>query len=146
MSAERRLVEVSRQLPVTPERAWAVVGDFAGLAAWLAGAEMLEADGELRRFRIGGAVFSETLLCRDEARRFLGYRLTDGPLPVEDYEVTLRVTPAAAGSRIRLSALYLPAGLAEEKCRRLLSRALGGSLDDLAAFLERGRNKALPGL
>lgn len=117
---------------------WAVLADFGGLARWLGGAEAVESTAETRRFRVGGAEFAERLLFRDDRRRVLGYRLDEGPLPVADYEVTLRVDTQDGGAELLMVARYRPIGIAPEKCHRLLSRAFAASLADLDRHVRDG--------
>lgn len=135
----RDRVEVRLGTDVPAADLWAVLADFGGIARWLGGVEAVESTAETRRFRIGGAEFAESLLFRDDHGCVLGYRLDEGPLPVAEYEVTLRVDSRDGGAELVMVARYRPIGIAPDKCRRLLSRAFAASLADLDRHLRDSR-------
>lgn len=113
-------LRVSRAIDIAapPERVWALVGDFGELGylgALVAGSEIVRGRnnrvGAQRLIVLGdGGRIRETLTVRRPQRRFLAYRMDDGPLPVVGYRATIRVAPIAGGSRVAWSGRFRGAG------------------------------------
>ncbi|WP_406288065.1 SRPBCC family protein [Embleya sp. NBC_00896] len=105
----------SAVIAATPEKVWAVVGDFGGLADWhpvvppssIEGGGDANTPGAIRAFAIDGDVLSrEELLSHDAAGHRMTYSLLQVPLPVTDYVGTLAVNPHPDGSEVVWSATY----------------------------------------
>ena len=91
----------SAVLPVSADRIWEYLRDFANIADWhpgLVSGEMEEGAGDrvggVRRLTgTGGELFRERLVALDDGERSYTYDLLEGPFPVRSYRSTLRVTP-----------------------------------------------------
>jgi len=79
---------------------WKVVGDFAGLAAWMPGIEKCTLDGDVRTIEASGMEIGERLVTRDDAQRTLSYSIVSGPAPVDSHTATITVTPKGSGSHV----------------------------------------------
>ncbi|MFE3203951.1 SRPBCC family protein [Embleya sp. NPDC059237] len=105
----------SAVIAATPDRVWAVIGDFGALGDWhpvvppstIEGGGDANTPGAIRAFAIDGEVLSrEELLSHDDAAHRMSYRLIQVPLAVTDYVGTLAVHPHADGSEVVWSATY----------------------------------------
>jgi hypothetical protein len=91
----------SAVLPVSADRVWESIRDFASIADWHPGITSGELEGgagdqvgTVRRLTgPGGEVFRERLLALDDAARSYTYEILESPFPVRSYEATMRVTP-----------------------------------------------------
>lgn len=88
--------KVEKPLPFNAAKAWSIVGDFCGIAAWhpaLEKCEPSEKDGH--KFRTltlkGGGQIYERLESWDDKAMAYTYTIVDGVLPVANYASTLRV-------------------------------------------------------
>ena len=91
-------LEANKQVKVngTPDAAWAAIGEFCDISAWHPAVEkcvLSEKDGKsLRTLSLkGGGTIVEELVARDDAGRSYTYAILESPLPVADYESTIRV-------------------------------------------------------
>lgn len=94
---------VTQQFATRPETVWSHVGQPGNLSAWhpaIATSE-LSADGKTRTCVLAdGATITEEITSHDDAARRYSYRITGGPLPVENYVSTLSVSASASGSAV----------------------------------------------
>jgi hypothetical protein len=107
-AAPQKAVETI-EIAATPERVWAVVGDFQD-ASWLPGVVKAEGDGDSapdrawRRLTFAnGKTIDERLVQYDAAEMALRYMIEHGDfevLPVGNLSATIKVTTAAGGSRV----------------------------------------------
>ncbi|MCB1754039.1 MAG: SRPBCC family protein [Gammaproteobacteria bacterium] len=106
----RQKVAVERVVNVSPEEAWAVVGDFAALDKWLPPVEKCEIisgtpteEGAVRKLTVGGKYLEETLKSLDPDTFQLKYRITEGDtsiLPVSNYSSTISVKDDGNGGSV----------------------------------------------
>ncbi len=82
------------------DAAWAVTGDFGGLAGWMPGIETCTLEGDVRHLSMSGMEIDERLVSRDDATRVIVYSIASGPAPVDHHEATITVTPAGDGSHV----------------------------------------------
>ena len=80
---------------------WAKIGDFCGIANWhpaVAKCE-LSADKKDRTLSLkGGGTIVEHLVSWSDKTHSYTYKIVSSPLPVENYESTIRVSAAKSGS------------------------------------------------
>ncbi|MFI6582333.1 SRPBCC family protein [Embleya sp. NPDC050493] len=109
--------EISRSavIAATPDKVWAVIGDFGALGDWhpvvppstIEGGGDANTPGAVRAFAIDGDVVSrEELLSHDADAHRMTYRLIQAPLAVSDYVGSLVVHPHPDGSEVIWSATY----------------------------------------
>jgi mxaD protein len=115
-----------------PDAVWSVVGDFAGLAAWMPGVETCTLDGDVRTVGMMGMEIQEQLKSRDDATRTLSYSIVPGgPAPVESHTATISVQPADGGSRVTWDVDVQP-----EAMQPMFADIYGKSLDALKNHCE----------
>lgn len=101
-------------LPVPPERAWALLRDFAGIGDWHPFLPPVRVEGgpadrigATRVFPTPAGEHRETLVALDDAARRTSFRFDDSAgLPVRDYVSTLSVDPAGDGTVVTWSSRY----------------------------------------
>ena len=101
--------EASRSVTTSaaPDAVWAAIGDFCGIENWhpaVAECALSEHDGTRRRTLTvanDGGTIVEDLVAWDDENMTYTYKIIEaGPLPVANYESTIKVSPDGAGSRI----------------------------------------------
>ncbi len=93
--------EVGVDVAVPPDAAWALAGDPARVSEWFTAAVECVVIGDERRVTLGnGAKLVERLVDRDEAGREYSYAVESGIPGLTSHRATVRVTPAAGGSRV----------------------------------------------
>lgn len=102
-------VSESRRYLVPATRLWDVVGDFHAMAYWhpaVVGSEPVD-NGTVRviSLRDGGQTV-EKLLDHDSVGRRYSYRVLDSPLPLTNYECTIRVEAEGEGGRLTWSGRF----------------------------------------
>lgn len=135
----------SAVLPVSADRVWDYLRDFANIADWHPGivsGEMEEGTGDrvgsVRRLTgPGGEVFRERLVALDDGERSYTYDLFEGPFPVRFYRSTLRVAPVTdSGLAFAEWYAWFDAGEADEaQLMKTFSRGVFAT--GLAALVER---------
>jgi len=98
---------VKAHYTASPEDAWRLVGDFAGIAGVFTAIEDVTIQGDDRTFTMLGMRITERLVRRDEASRTLTYSIIDG-VPIESHEATIRVDAAEGGCDIVWSVTTVP--------------------------------------
>ncbi len=81
-------------LNVTPDKLWKLIGGFNALPDWHPAVEKshLEEGGSMRRLSLhDGGTIVEKLTQLDDKERVYSYSIIDSPLPVANYESTIRV-------------------------------------------------------
>lgn len=126
-------VSNTQHLDAPAEEVWDRIGDFHGWAAWhpaIASSESLE-DGQVRVMTTGdGARIVERLV--DSGPQSCTYRIEDSPLPVADYESTLRVAGAdAGGSDVVWEAQFEPAGASADEASAVINGIMQAGLTAL---------------
>jgi carbon monoxide dehydrogenase subunit G len=96
MAADK--VEIS--VPATPDKVWALVGDFEGLGSWFPGIGGVRMDGDDRLITAGDAEVRERLLSKDDATMTQRYSVVEGMPGLERHEATITVAPEGDGSHV----------------------------------------------
>jgi carbon monoxide dehydrogenase subunit G len=90
---------VDIDIKASPDKVWAVVGDFGGLGKWLPGVDSCRQEGDDRFLEMMGMNITEHLVKKDDAGKQIVYAITDG-VPVERHQATITVLPAGDGSKV----------------------------------------------
>lgn len=106
--AAELVVKETASVAASPDKVWAVLGNFSGLPGWhpaVAATDIVKGvdnhKGAVRSITIkDGALIVEELLAYDARKHNMTYRINASPLPVTDYISTLAVTPSGKGSII----------------------------------------------
>jgi mxaD protein len=97
-------VTVRRRIAASPDRVWAVVGDFAGCAQWCPVDSCTATGnrvGSMRTVRGMGLVCEQQLTALDDKVRLLNYTMTDNSeLPWADYRAEITVSEVPGGSEV----------------------------------------------
>lgn len=81
---------------------WDVVGDYGGIAKWhpavndtqIKDGPSADQVGSIRQCELdGGATLLERQTARSDDERFYSYVITDSPMPMTNYESTIRLRP-----------------------------------------------------
>lgn len=91
---------VSERYDATPEAAWALLGDFAGIGQVFTQMTDVSVDGDDRSFTLFGMQMTERLLERDEASRTISYSIIAGVDGIEHHEATIAVAPDGEGCKV----------------------------------------------
>jgi hypothetical protein len=101
-------IEASVSVPVSPEKAFAVVGSFDD-ASWVPGTARCEVEGKgvgaVRTITTVDGVKLKELLEAESASGYT-YRLIEAPMPIRDYVSTVEVAGDGAGARITWKASF----------------------------------------
>lgn len=93
--------EVSVDVAVPPDAAWALAGDPARVAEWFPPVTSCVVVGDERTATMGnGAQLVERLVDRDEAGRSYGYTVVSGIPNLTSHRATIRVTEAPGGCTV----------------------------------------------
>jgi uncharacterized protein YndB with AHSA1/START domain len=93
----RQKVAESIVIKASPDKVWALVGDYNGLPGWFSAIEKSTATngnavGSVRTLSLkGGGEVIEELEARDDATMTLKYRMKKGDLPVTNYAGVMQV-------------------------------------------------------
>lgn len=100
---------------VSPEHAWAVLGDLTGVTAWAPGVVHATMDGEVRVCRTadGGEIREEISEYKPDQQSYR-YRHLQAPLPVRESHGRLFVQPADGGATVGWEAAFEALDLARE--------------------------------
>jgi len=132
-------LEVSASLPASPEAVWEIIGDFAALADWhpLVPNCRPAADGQGRIISLPGFEVVETLI--PGASPPLGHTYTVGatPMPITDYQATLRLEATESGSRIVYQGQFTPVGVSAARASGMLQGFFEAGFAALQTRLDR---------
>jgi hypothetical protein len=103
-------------LPVSADRAWAVVGKPESMSQWHPAIQSSQVQGTARTCVLpDGAQIHEEIRAHDDGARSYTYVITQSPLPVKDYASTIKVVSLdSGGSRLEWSCSYEPLAPAQE--------------------------------
>lgn len=129
-------VSMSVDLDASADAVWATVGDFAALERWHPAVSRSETDGTgvgaVRDLHLaGGGLLRERLENLDAAGRSLRYTILEGPLPVQDYVSTLRVSGGDGRSTVHWSSEFAPAGASEAEAVEVIEGIYAAGFDKL---------------
>jgi uncharacterized protein YndB with AHSA1/START domain len=135
-------VNMSTDLAVPVEEVWKLVGGFNALPEWHPAVEGSEVSGEgvgsTRTLSLaGGGRIVEKLLSVDDEDRVYSYSIESGPLPVADYEATIRVRAGAdgEGSVVEWSGEFKPKNASEQQAMDAIAGVYQAGLDNLKKLM-----------
>jgi uncharacterized protein YndB with AHSA1/START domain len=117
-------VKESTEIAAAPDKVWAAIGDFCGIASWhpvIAKCELSE-DKKVRTLTTGdGAKLIEPLESWDDAGMSYTYRIQESPLPVDNYVSTIKITGSGDKSMVEWSSTFDPKGASEDEAKKVMS-------------------------
>ncbi|MCE9524050.1 MAG: SRPBCC family protein [Alphaproteobacteria bacterium] len=123
----------------TPAAVWSMIGPFCAIKDWLPPVGTCADDGKTPPTRTlvtkdGKATFVELQTRRDDARHSYSYAFVSSPLPVTDYNSTIKVTALRNGmARVTWTGTYVPALGKEKDAKDALSGIYQSGLDEIKA-------------
>jgi uncharacterized protein YndB with AHSA1/START domain len=131
-------LDVSEKIEIkaAPDKVWAVIGDFCGIANWhpaIASCEASEAGGtKMRKLTTkDGGVLNEALKAWDDQAMSYTYAILDSPLPVANYVSTIKVTGNGAASSIEWSSTFDAKGAPDDKAKEAISGIYKAGLEGI---------------
>ena len=130
-------VSMSEEINAPAARVWELIGGFNDLPDWHPAVARSEVDGEgvgsVRTLTLGdGAVIRERLDAHDDAGRSCSYTITESPLPVANYQATIRVAEGGPDScTIHWSSSFEAAGAPEAEAVELIEGIYRAGIDNV---------------
>jgi carbon monoxide dehydrogenase subunit G len=136
-------ISVNQHYAASAADVWQKLSDFGGLAGWMPGVKTCEMKGEgigaVRTLMMGPMKVVEKLESFDVDSRSLSYSLIEGPMPLQNFLATIKVTETSpSGCRVDWSAAFdLPEGVSEKQIAPGLEGGYGGGLKALKSLVDR---------
>ena len=128
-------VDMKTNLDVTADEVWKLIGGFNTLPDWHPAIEKseLEEEGSMRRLSlVGGGTIMEKLEKLDENERVYSYSIIDSPLPVSNYNATIRVKDEGEGkTTVEWSSEFEAKGAAENEAMDVIAGIYQSGFDNL---------------
>ena len=134
-------VSMQTEIAAPAAAVWKIVGDFGSLATYMDGVDSVTVEGEgvgaVRTIHLpDGAIAVETVESRDDETMTLSYSSQEGPLPVEDYLATMKVTAIDDGrAQLHWSSKFKAKGAPDGEAKGILSGIYQTGFDGLARLL-----------
>jgi hypothetical protein len=134
-------VAVNLEFSSTADAVFKELADFGGIGTWAPGVVGCKLEGSgigsVRSIEMpGGVVMEERLESLDDSQRSLSYSIIGGPMPVDNYIATIRVSETGNGCRVDWGASFdAPEGVPAEGIAGGVSGAYSGMLAALKAHL-----------
>ena len=126
--------------PASPAKAWELVGDLAGITAWVPGVTECAVDGDVRRCTFAdGRTITDHITAFDDATRSYAYRAdTDGtPMAANAGSFAVAETPDG-GSRVTwLAQVEFSSDQAADRMVPVLSAGYRALFDQLTDQIQR---------
>jgi len=129
--------KASKTTSQSVDAVWQKIGDFCGIGQWhpaIAKCE-LSSDKKDRTLTLkGGGTIVEHLVRWSDKTHSYTYKIVSSPLPVEDYECTLRVSAAKSGSGSVISwrGHYKAKGASDAEAKKTIDGIYDAGLGALA--------------
>jgi hypothetical protein len=131
-------VSLSTKLPVPARTVWDTVGGFNNLAKWHPAVarsdETKKGTATVRTLTLhGGGTIVERLDSKDDKSRSYTYSILEGPLPVQRYQATLKVSESAdgIGCTVEWSSEFEPAGAGASDAEKVIRGIYEAGFDSL---------------
>ena len=116
--------EVEIDVAASPDKVWALIGDFGGIGAWFPGIEGVRVDGDDRFIKLGPGEIQERLLSNDDATRIQRYSVLGGVPGLESHEATITVVPRGEGCHVTWAFDVRP-----DEAAKMMGAAYGRALE-----------------
>jgi hypothetical protein len=124
-------VLVSKSSDLSAEVVYDLLADF-GNTSWMKGVAKCEVDGDgvgmVRNIFTSpdASPVREKLLARDDLARSVSYTITEGnPLPVEDYNASVRVIESGSGCTIEWTGTFAAKGVEDDAAKTTVEGMYG---------------------
>lgn len=135
-------ISVNENYAANASEVWKKLSDFGGLAGWMPGVTSCEVKGAgigaVRTLSMGPMKVVERLESFDADGRSLSYTLLEGPMPLQRFLATIKVTETSSSScRVDWSAVFdLPDGVSEGQVAPGVEAGYGGGLKALKRLVD----------
>ncbi|MEQ8443124.1 MAG: SRPBCC family protein [Alphaproteobacteria bacterium] len=126
-------VSSSTTLPIAAEKVWEMIRGFGQIGDWHPAVESctLEEGGTVRRMKIpGGGEIVESLERHEDDQMTFTYKIVSSPLPVANYESTVRVVPDGDGCKIHWTGQFDAVG-PEDKASKIVKGIYDGGFEGI---------------
>ena len=130
-------VSMSLDLGVSADKVWDLIGGFNALPEWHPAVEKSEIEGEgkgsVRTLHLaGGGTITERLEQLDDEGRHYSYSILSSPLPVANYNSTLRLKEKPEGGcTVEWESDFQPAGAPEADAMQVIQGVYQAGFDNL---------------
>jgi len=130
----------SGTIPAPVAEVWALVGDFGGIAEWLppiansglAHGATGNQVGDIRQCVLdGGPTLTETQTARSDADHTYTYAIPEGPLPMKNYESTIRLRADGDQTVMEWNCSFEPDPGKEEELTGMIQGVYQAGIDNL---------------
>lgn len=126
-------VRVKKTINAAPDTVWASVGRPEKIHEWHPAITASPCDGDLRRCVLAsGAEVHEKILEQNDHEHFYRYSITDGPLPVKDYQGRISVSPENGGCSLSWEATF-EALAPEADVKAMIEGVMAAGIDNVRA-------------
>lgn len=134
--------QAKRQVAISPDVAWTAVAGFGGIGQWHPAVVKCDVHDKggltYRTLTLGnGAVLLEKLVATDATSRSYRYTIESGPLPVSDYQSTLKVEPQGEGAVIQWDGSFKANGVTSTEAVAIITGIYDAGLDSLVERVSR---------
>jgi Polyketide cyclase / dehydrase and lipid transport len=131
-------VSLSTKLPVPARTVWDTVGGFNNLAKWhpavARSEEAKKGTATMRTLSLhGGGTIVERLDSKDDKSRSYTYSILEGPLPVQKYQATLKVSENldGTGCTVEWASEFEPSGAPASDAEKVIRGIYEAGFDSL---------------
>ena len=129
-------VSMSLDLGVPAEKVWELIGGFNALPDWHPAVEKSEIEGEgkgsVRTLHLaGGGTITERLEQLDDAGKHYSYSILSSPLPVANYNSTIRLEDDGSGCKVVWESDFQAAGAPEGDAAEVIRGIYQAGFDNL---------------
>lgn len=130
-------VTKSTDVAAAPETVWKTISEFCSIGQWHPAVEKCEPstkDGkDIRTLSLkgGGTIVEERTADSDKGMMY-SYKMLDTPLPVADYQSTIRVTKHGKGSKVTWMGTFKAKGAPDAKAKEVVAGIYESGLKSIA--------------
>jgi hypothetical protein len=129
-------VKMSIDLGVSADQVWDLIGGFNALPDWHPAVEKSEIEGEgkgsVRTLHLaGGGTIRERLEQIDDEGKVYSYSILSSPLPVMNYNATLRLREGESGCTVEWESDFQPSGAPEGDAVEVIRGVYQAGFDNL---------------
>lgn len=130
-----------REYGTTPEAAWAVIKDFCSIDRWhpaIKSCTLSKQDGATIRTLTtqDGGKFVEQLVSTDDSTKTLTYKILESPLPVQNYQSSIKVDWDDDGCAVVWTSTFEPKGASEADAKKAVNDVYAAGLKGLTRVLK----------
>lgn len=133
-AASAASIDKSVEVKAPASKVWAMIGPFCAIKDWHPAIGKCTEEGGVRTLvtKDGKATFVEKQTAHDDKDMTYSYHIEKSPLPMTDYNSTIKVMPTGSdSSKVEWSATYTPDQGKEQDVDKALTGIYEGGLDNI---------------